>query len=32
MLKYRQFPMNLFTGSEQTMQRLYAALAATAPK
>jgi spermidine synthase len=32
MLKYRQLPMNLFTGSEQTMQRLYATLAATTSK
>jgi spermidine synthase len=29
MLKYRQFPMNLFTGSEVPMRRMYAALAAT---
>ncbi|SPE25812.1 Spermine synthase (fragment) [Candidatus Sulfopaludibacter sp. SbA3] len=29
MLKYRQFPANLFTGSEAVMQHLYAALSAT---
>ncbi len=30
MLKYRQFPANLFTGSEEKMQRLMAALTPTA--
>ncbi|HWC99643.1 MAG TPA: fused MFS/spermidine synthase [Candidatus Sulfopaludibacter sp.] len=29
MLKYRQFPMNLFSGSEERMQRLMAMLTAT---
>jgi spermidine synthase len=29
MLKFRQFPRNLFTGSEERMQRLYTVLAAT---
>jgi spermidine synthase len=29
MLQYRRFPANLFTGSEQPMQALYAALAAS---
>ena len=29
MLQYRRFPSNLFTGSEQPMQALYAALAAS---
>ncbi len=29
MLKYRQFPLNLFTGSEEKMQRLMAALTAS---